>query len=177
MSWFRSPHRPIHFYILLIPTSPDPTRPLKPLQTPKNPYRPLIPYRPLLPENYFRSLSGRVILLLHCFSTKWNCDRRRSEFYHALHYIGNAMDNKLSTDRKYLRNECLCWVHGEWIVARDQEIAWTAKRFSDDLFVPRYDSFPMNPEKRHSFLIFQLAIIYSIGDILQIGRSSLHREN
>ena len=49
----------------------------------------------------------------------------------------------------YLRNECLFfWVHGEWIVARDKQIAWTAKRFSADLFVPRYDSFPMNPEKK-----------------------------
>ena len=48
-----------------------------------------------------------------------------------------------------LRNECLFfWVHGEWIVARDKQIAWTAKRFSADLFVPRYDSFPMNPEKK-----------------------------
>ena len=28
------------------------------------------------------------------------------------------------------------------------QIAWTAKRFSADLFVPRYDSFPMNPEKK-----------------------------
>ena len=40
------------------------------------------------------------------------------------------------------------WVHGEWIVVRDKQIAWTAKRFSGDLFVPRYDSFPMNPEKK-----------------------------
>ena len=40
------------------------------------------------------------------------------------------------------------WVHGEWIVARDKQIAWTTKRFSADLFVPRYDSFPMNPEKK-----------------------------
>ena len=49
----------------------------------------------------------------------------------------------------HLRNECLFfWVHGEWIVARDKQIAWTAKRFSADLFVPRYDSFPMNPEKK-----------------------------
>ena len=46
------------------------------------------------------------------------------------------------------------WVHGVWIVARDKQIAWTAKRFSCDLFVPRYESYPMNPEKRHSFLIF-----------------------
>ena len=49
----------------------------------------------------------------------------------------------------YLRNECLFfWVHGVWIVARDKQIAWTAKRFSCDLFVPRYDLFPMNPEKK-----------------------------
>ena len=49
----------------------------------------------------------------------------------------------------HLRNECLFfWVHGEWIKARDKQIAWTAKRFSDDLFVPRLDSFPINPEKK-----------------------------
>ena len=27
-------------------------------------------------------------------------------------------------------------------------VKFTAKRFSIDLFVPRYDSFPMNPEKK-----------------------------
>ena len=31
-----------------------------------------------------------------------------------------------------------------------------ANRFSGDLFVPRSDSFPMNQEKRHSFLIFTM---------------------
>ena len=40
------------------------------------------------------------------------------------------------------------WVHGEWIVPRDKQIAWTAKQFLDDFFVPCYDSFPMNPEKK-----------------------------
>ena len=40
------------------------------------------------------------------------------------------------------------WVHGEWIVARDKQIAWTAKRFSADLFVPRYDSSPHEPRKK-----------------------------
>ena len=40
------------------------------------------------------------------------------------------------------------WVHGEWIRARDKQIAWTAERFSDDLFVPRSDSFPMDPENK-----------------------------
>ena len=56
---------------------------------------------------------------------------------------------ELNCDLNQLRNECLFfWVHGEWIVARDKQIAWTAKRFSGDLFVPRYDSFPMNTEKK-----------------------------
>ena len=55
------------------------------------------------------------------------------------------------------RNECLFfWVNGEWIGERDKQIAWTAKRFLRDLFVLRSDSFPMNPEKRHSFLIFTM---------------------
>ena len=53
-----------------------------------------------------------------------------------------------------IRNESLIfWVHGEWIGTRDKQIAWTAKRFSGDLFVPRSDSFPMNPEKDTHFLI------------------------
>ena len=48
----------------------------------------------------------------------------------------------------HLRNESLFfWVHGEWIGGRDKQIAWTAKRFSGDLFVPRLDSFPMNQKQ------------------------------
>ena len=43
-------------------------------------------------------------------------------------------------------------VHGEWIVARNKQIGREPLRGSRDLFVPRYDSFPINPEKRHSFL-------------------------
>ena len=43
-----------------------------------------------------------------------------------------------------LRNECLFFlVHGEWIVARDKQIVVLV-----GLFVPRYDSFPMNQEKK-----------------------------
>ena len=57
----------------------------------------------------------------------------------------------------YLRNACLfsgfCL---EWIAVRDKQIAWTAKRFSDDLLVPRSDWFPMNPENRQSFHIFTM---------------------
>ena len=56
---------------------------------------------------------------------------------------------------------------GEWIVALDKQIAWTAKRFSGDLFVPRYDSFPMNPEKRHSFFIFTMIQTKTLSKILQ----------
>ena len=49
----------------------------------------------------------------------------------------------------HLRNECLFFsVHGIWIAVRNKQIAWTAKRFSCDLFVPHCDSYPMNREKK-----------------------------
>ena len=52
-----------------------------------------------------------------------------------------------------IRNECLFfWVHWVWIVARNKQITREPLRGSRELFVPRYDSYPMNPEKRHSFL-------------------------
>ena len=54
-----------------------------------------------------------------------------------------------------IRDETQClffWVHGEWIVARNKQIAREPLRVSRDSFVPHYDSFPMNPQKRHSFL-------------------------
>ena len=52
-----------------------------------------------------------------------------------------------------IRNECLIfWVHGEWIVARNKQIVREPLRNLRDLFVPRSDSFPVNQEKRHSFL-------------------------
>ena len=52
-----------------------------------------------------------------------------------------------------IRNESLFFrVHGEWIVARNKQIGREPLRGSRDLFVPPNDSFPMNPEKRHSFL-------------------------
>ena len=48
-----------------------------------------------------------------------------------------------------IRNECLfVWIHGEWIVARNKQIVREPLRGSRDLFVPRYDSFPMNPDKK-----------------------------
>ena len=48
-----------------------------------------------------------------------------------------------------IRNECLYfWVHGEWIVARNKQITREPLRGSRDLFVPRYDSFPMNPKRK-----------------------------
>ena len=43
----------------------------------------------------------------------------------------------------------------------------SAKRFSGDLFVPRYDSFPMNPEKRHSFLISTMLPTKTLSKILR----------
>ena len=52
-----------------------------------------------------------------------------------------------------IRNECLFfWVHGVWIVARNKQITREPLRGSSNSFVPHYDSYPMNPEKRHSFL-------------------------
>ena len=84
---------------------------------------------------------------------------------------------------------CLCifkewvsffWVHGVWIVARNKQITReplrsaeqtnhprTASRFSGDLFVPRYDSYPMNQEKRHSFLIFTMFLTRILSKILR----------
>ena len=48
------------------------------------------------------------------------------------------------------------WVHGDWIVARNKQIVREPLRGSRDLFVPRYNSFPMNPEKKdtHSLINF-----------------------
>ena len=54
-----------------------------------------------------------------------------------------------------LRNECLFFsVHGKWIAVRNKQIAWTAKRFSCDLFVPHCDSFPMNREKKDTHSLY-----------------------
>ena len=50
---------------------------------------------------------------------------------------------------KVNRNEWFFFlVHGEWIVARNKQIVWTAKRFSSDWFVPRYDSLPIDQEQK-----------------------------
>ena len=49
---------------------------------------------------------------------------------------------------KYKEWVSFFWVHGEWIVARNKQIGRELLRGSRDLFVPRYDSFPMNPEKK-----------------------------
>ena len=58
-----------------------------------------------------------------------------------------------------IRNECLfVWVHGEWIVARNKQIIWEPLCSSRDLFVPRYDSFPMNPEKKDTHSLNRLYI-------------------
>ena len=49
---------------------------------------------------------------------------------------------------KYKEWVSFFWVHGEWIVARNKQIGREPLRGSRDLFVPCYDSFPMNPEKK-----------------------------
>ena len=38
-----------------------------------------------------------------------------------------------------------------WIGAQDKQIAWTAKQFSGDFYVPRSESFPMNQEKNYIY--------------------------
>ena len=38
--------------------------------------------------------------------------------------------------------------HGEWILAWNKQISREALRGSHDLFVQRFDSFPMNQEKK-----------------------------
>ena len=88
-----------------------------------------------------------------------------------LHSLYKLQKHKLHTD---MHMRCCIqlwvsffWVHGVWIVARDKQIEWTAKRFSCDLFVPRYDSYPMNPEKRHSFLIFTMFPTRTLSKILR----------
>ena len=66
----------------------------------------------------------------------------------------------------YLRNVRVSFFLGSWGMNRsvNKQIAWIVKRFLDDLFVPcssgsrelfvqRSYLFPMNPQKRHSFLI------------------------
>ena len=59
------------------------------------------------------------------------------------------------TITRQLRNECLFFsVHGIWIAVRNKQIAWTAKRFSCDLFVPHCDSYPMNREKKDTHSLY-----------------------
>ena len=58
-----------------------------------------------------------------------------------------------------------------------KQIVCTAKDFSADLFVPRSDSFPMNPEKNHPFLIFTMfpsKIFSKIRDKLKIQISFIY---
>ena len=59
-----------------------------------------------------------------------------------------------------IRNECLFfWVHGVWIVALNKQITREPLCDSHDLFVPCNDSYPMNPEKRHSFLKWIIVLV------------------
>ena len=50
----------------------------------------------------------------------------------------------------YLTNECQFFL-GAWGMNRSAE---QTTRFSGDLFVPRYDSFPMNPEKKDTHSLY-----------------------
>ena len=79
----------------------------------------------------------------------------RGMLLHSL-YFRNTNSTLIYIWGVVLRNECLFfWVLGVWIVARDKQIAWTAKRFSCDLFVPRYDSYPWTQKKDNHSLYLQ----------------------
>ena len=63
-------------------------------------------------------------------------------------FSGRILERVLVGNIVNIRNECLFFsVHGEWIVSRNKQIVREPLRGSCDLFVPRYDSIPMNREK------------------------------
>ena len=92
-----------------------------------------------------KDTAGQGYSLVKITNRKWMLTIRLL-MYRTPH--GTCNDNQPQMTNKFKEWVYFFWVHGEWIVARDKQIAWTAKRFSDDLFFPRYDSFPMNPEKK-----------------------------
>ena len=70
------------------------------------------------------------------------------------------------------------WVHGEWIAERNKQIAWEPFRGSHDLF-PRYDSFPMNPEKKtHSLNVSEyISYIFITNEKMSTGNWLTHKNN
>ena len=57
--------------------------------------------------------------------------------------------------RSQLRNECLFFsVHGIWIAVRNKQIAWTAKRFSCDLFVSALRFISHEPRKKDTHSLY-----------------------
>ena len=105
---------------------------------------------------YLNMANPRISAILLALKTKKGYD------------CGNQCKKSVGTKLSYIKEwESFFWVHWEWIGARDKQIAWTAKRFSDNLFVPRYDSFPMNPEKdTHSLYLqcFQQGLFLKFSD-------------
>ena len=51
---------------------------------------------------------------------------------------------------------------GEWIVARNKQIAREPLLGSRDLFVPRYDSFPHEPRKKDTHSLFEYLQVFDI---------------
>ena len=70
---------------------------------------------------------------------------------------------------KYKEWVSFFWVHGEWIVARNKQIGREPLRGSRDLFVPRFDSFPMNPEKKDTHSLIKNMFLLLDIDYLLIG--------
>ena len=88
-------------------------------------------------ENHLRSDLYQIRLKCPLLGEMWN-------FNFSMRILERVVDGSIIN----IRNECLIfWVHGEWIGARNKQIVREPLRGSRDLFVPRSDSFPMNPEK------------------------------
>ena len=87
-----------------------------------------------------------------------------------LHSLYKLQKHKLHTD---IHMRCCIkeWVYfflGSWGMNRSAgQTNRVNLRGSRDLFVPRYDSYPMNPEKRQSFLIFTMFPTRTLSKILQ----------
>ena len=69
-----------------------------------------------------------------------------------LFFLGSREMNRSAEQANRVNCDLFFSVHGKWIAVRNKQIAREPLRGSRDSFVPHCDSFPMNREKRHSFL-------------------------
>ena len=83
-----------------------------------------------------------AVLLVGSYCLKWSFHLRNECLFSR--FMGNESQCGTNKSRE----------HGKWIAVRNKQIAWTAKRFSCDLFVPHCDSFPMNREKKDTHSLY-----------------------